>query len=212
MRGKSVTAWDNTEFLMDLGVGLFVAAQASGGLGQNVRDGIVTFLEKQGHTTTWEAIRKKGTMSNRQTMKWDANVHQDILIVLFQHIKLSSQDWEKIMNDLHAMDYTFTESALRQHVQKLRRTRDTSSIQNAGSGITSSFSTPKKETPRKRLGTGSGKKRKLFKAPGDDDDDDDKSFLKREMGSDDEIFGTPKVKRSKQPIKYEAENEMDSEL
>lgn len=52
-------------------------------------------------------------MASRQTMRWDANVHEDILICLFQHLKPSTQDWINVMQDLQAMGYTFTESALR---------------------------------------------------------------------------------------------------
>lgn len=52
-------------------------------------------------------------MAGRQTMKWDAGVHQDMLVVLFQHVKLNTQDWEGMMKDLHDMGYTFSESALR---------------------------------------------------------------------------------------------------
>ncbi|KAK7417154.1 hypothetical protein QQX98_004757 [Neonectria punicea] len=52
-------------------------------------------------------------MAGRQTMKWDANVHQDILICLFQHLKLNTVDWANVMDDLKVMGYTFSESALR---------------------------------------------------------------------------------------------------
>ncbi|KAH6982963.1 hypothetical protein BKA56DRAFT_671710 [Ilyonectria sp. MPI-CAGE-AT-0026] len=95
------TVWDKPEFLMELGIGFFSAAQASGGLSQEMRDAIIDHLEKQGFNVTWEAIR------------WDANVHEDILICLFQHVKPSTQDWINVMQDLQAMNYTFTESALR---------------------------------------------------------------------------------------------------
>lgn len=46
-------------------------------------------------------------------MRWDANVHQDILLCLFQQVTLSQPDWGKLMDGLHAMGYTFTEGALR---------------------------------------------------------------------------------------------------
>lgn len=51
------TQWDSAEFLMDLSLSLYVAAQASGGLGQNTRDALVVYLQQQGHKTSWEAIR-----------------------------------------------------------------------------------------------------------------------------------------------------------
>lgn len=46
-------------------------------------------------------------------MIWDANVHEDILISLFQHIKPSSEDWSNVMRDLQEKGYSFTEGALR---------------------------------------------------------------------------------------------------
>ncbi|KAF4344027.1 hypothetical protein FBEOM_2002 [Fusarium beomiforme] len=53
------------------------------------------------------------TMAKRQIMQWDANVHEDILISLFQHIKPSAEDWSKVMSDLQQKGYSFTEGALR---------------------------------------------------------------------------------------------------
>ncbi|KAG7417102.1 hypothetical protein Forpe1208_v004791 [Fusarium oxysporum f. sp. rapae] len=52
-------------------------------------------------------------MAKRQVMQWDANVHEDILISLFQHIKPSAEDWSNVMGDLQQKGYTFTEGALR---------------------------------------------------------------------------------------------------
>lgn len=46
-------------------------------------------------------------------MKWDQQVHEDILIALFQHIKLGGAEISKIMEELRDKGYTFTESALR---------------------------------------------------------------------------------------------------
>ncbi|KAF5670318.1 hypothetical protein FHETE_4563 [Fusarium heterosporum] len=52
-------------------------------------------------------------MAKRQVMVWDSNVHEDILICLFQHIKPTSEDWSNVMRDLQEKGYTFTEGALR---------------------------------------------------------------------------------------------------
>ncbi|KAH6610227.1 hypothetical protein Trco_000247 [Trichoderma cornu-damae] len=54
--------------------------------------------------------------SSRQLMKWSPQVHEDILISMFYNLALSAEDWTKVMADLKAMGYTFTESALRQAV------------------------------------------------------------------------------------------------
>lgn len=47
---------------MELGIGFFSAAQASGGLSQEMRDAIINHLEKQGFNVTWEAIRYVETL------------------------------------------------------------------------------------------------------------------------------------------------------
>lgn len=52
-------------------------------------------------------------MAKRQTMQWDSNVHEDILICMFQHLKLNNEDWTSVMAELQKLGYTFTESALR---------------------------------------------------------------------------------------------------
>lgn len=52
-------------------------------------------------------------MAKRQTMQWDANVHEDILICMFQHLKLNNEEWTSVMAELQKLGYTFTESALR---------------------------------------------------------------------------------------------------
>ncbi|KAF7542869.1 hypothetical protein G7Z17_g11208 [Cylindrodendrum hubeiense] len=257
------TLWDNSEFLMELGIAFFQAAQSSGGLSQKMRDAIVDYLQKQGHNVTWEAIRAHPKSSSfylpsllsclffgfisphpiptttaassstpisfsseilaissiyslelimttpgRQTMRWDANVHEDILICLFQHLKLSTQDWASVMQDLHAMKYTFTESALRQHVQKLRRNRDTTGFEAAVGGTRSETSTPRKAaTPRKR-NTPAKKSKALISADADDEEDE-KQNLKKEADSDDEQLSTPKrpAKRAKKTPKLEPESE-----
>jgi hypothetical protein len=51
--------------------------------------------------------------AGRQTQAWDSKTHEDILISLFQHVKLTTPDLQKVMGDLQAKGYTFTESALR---------------------------------------------------------------------------------------------------
>lgn len=50
---------------------------------------------------------------SRQTMRWGPEVHEDILIALFQHVNLASGDWAVLMDALRDKGYTFTENALR---------------------------------------------------------------------------------------------------
>lgn len=46
-------------------------------------------------------------------MKWDSNVHEDILVAISDVLQLSRADWEHIMSALHNMGYAFTEGALK---------------------------------------------------------------------------------------------------
>ncbi|KAL7944412.1 hypothetical protein V8C42DRAFT_346160 [Trichoderma barbatum] len=52
-------------------------------------------------------------VSSRQLMKWDPQVHEDILIAVFHNLTLSTEDWTRVMKDLKEMGYSFSESALR---------------------------------------------------------------------------------------------------
>ncbi|KAI0472245.1 hypothetical protein F4859DRAFT_515092 [Xylaria cf. heliscus] len=51
--------------------------------------------------------------SSRQTMKWGPQVHEDILVAINDVVKLGREDWEYIIQALHGMGYSFTESALK---------------------------------------------------------------------------------------------------
>lgn len=51
--------------------------------------------------------------AGRQLQSWDSKTHEDILISLFQHAKISNADLQLVMDDLAGMGYTFSESALR---------------------------------------------------------------------------------------------------
>ncbi|KAI1020742.1 hypothetical protein LB504_012001 [Fusarium proliferatum] len=139
-------------------------------------------------------------MAKRQVMQWDANVHEDILISLFQHIKPSAEDWSNVMGDLQQKGYTFTEGALRQHVQKLRKNRDTTAIQNSGGSENGTprkrapgTKTPSKRTPSKRKATKSASV-----VDEDEDLEDEKMQLKMETDDMGEELMSPKgAKRTK---------------
>ncbi|KAF4415482.1 hypothetical protein FACUT_13366 [Fusarium acutatum] len=119
MPGKA-SDWDNADFLLDLVIGLYTGAQVSGGLTPPVKSSIEEYIKGRGYTTSFDAVRPLlypfpivVAMVKRQVMQWDANVHEDILISLFQHIKPSAEDWSNVMGDLQQKGYTFTEGALR---------------------------------------------------------------------------------------------------
>ncbi|KAG8405391.1 hypothetical protein J3458_022048 [Metarhizium acridum] len=90
------------------------------------------------------------------------------------------------MNELRARGYTFTESALRQHIQKLRRTQD-SPEKTAKTG--SVPVTPTKATPKRKTRAPKTK-------PAEFDDADDEITVKEEQYYDDDQ-GEPETKRVK---------------
>ncbi|OAA52404.1 hypothetical protein BBO_00245 [Beauveria brongniartii RCEF 3172] len=83
----------------------------------------------------------------RSQMKWDAAAHEAMLICIVKHCELNSHSMAKVLEDMQKKGYEFTENAFRQHIQKLRKARDTSALD--GSGDSSKPATPRKATPRK---------------------------------------------------------------
>ncbi|CAM1503902.1 Fc.00g014930.m01.CDS01 [Cosmosporella sp. VM-42] len=49
--------WDNPSFLMEMSIAFYTVAQNSGALNAKAKDAIIEYMESQGHTTTWEAVR-----------------------------------------------------------------------------------------------------------------------------------------------------------
>ncbi|KAJ3516386.1 hypothetical protein NM208_g14850 [Fusarium decemcellulare] len=272
--------WDNADFLMELGIALFTAAQANKSLPPPVKEAVEEYLKGCGYSTSFDAVRNQNilaslvetyAMAKRQTMQWDAHVHEDILICLFQHLKPNNQEWASVMQDLQGLGYSFSESALRpkpitiiimsgkpargwdatshedlllafmdeikpnkaiitsvtekmrekgytysydainQHVQKLRKNRDTSGIQNAGASSTSATTTPRKKataTPRKRATGGKKKSAATVAAEDDEDAEDEKLLLKKEVDDEDNGITSPSpAKRVKTTPKLEPEDE-----
>lgn len=51
--------------------------------------------------------------AKRAVMKWDAEAHEDMLLCIFKHCNLGSENMAKVLADMHAKGYTFTENAFR---------------------------------------------------------------------------------------------------
>ncbi|GJN74363.1 hypothetical protein PLICBS_008454 [Purpureocillium lilacinum] len=146
-------------------------------------------------------------MGGRQIQKWDPAVHEDILIAIFQHVNLSTVDWSSIMGDMRSKGYTFTEGALRQHVQKLRKNRDLSALGKAAEG---NGATPTKPAA-KRGGGGRGRKavsKKDVREYSPVDDAEEQINLKREASEETFDVETP-VK--KQRVKRESTEDLVNE-
>ncbi|WAO87951.1 Hypothetical protein NCS54_00527400 [Fusarium falciforme] len=49
--------WDNADFLMDLGIALFTAAQANKALPVPVKEAVEAYLKERGWKTSFDAVR-----------------------------------------------------------------------------------------------------------------------------------------------------------
>ncbi|PHH70004.1 hypothetical protein CDD80_6320 [Ophiocordyceps camponoti-rufipedis] len=189
MPPKQASQWEQPAFLLSLVCALYEVAS----LTPEAKKSVEEFLRAEGHNASWDGIR--------QVMRWTPEVHEDILLAIFQHLTLSAADFESIVADLRERGYSFTESALRQHVQKLRRNRD------AGGKATG---TPTKAPagPKKKAAS---KKNKKEMSPVDDDDE--VKNLKREPEDDDDgelVVKTPVKKRVKKEVKKETSSGEDN--
>ncbi|CAI6096914.1 unnamed protein product [Clonostachys chloroleuca] len=142
-------------------------------------------------------------MSNTPSKKargWDENSHLDLLLCFIYETKATKAVITNITERMKLMGHTYSFDAIKyslaQHVQKLRKQKDISSIQNAGGIETPTKGTPSKATPRKgasaKKAAGKGS-RKRFAS--DDSEIDDDDFKKEEGLSD--IERSP----SKKPVK-----------
>ncbi|KAJ8132779.1 hypothetical protein O1611_g847 [Lasiodiplodia mahajangana] len=126
---------------------------------QENKAAIVTMMkERYGHDVNWNGIR------------WDQKVHEDVLIAV-NVSQLPRADWDRIMATLHGMGYTFSESALRQHLQKLKK---------KDAGAPAAPATPPSKAAKQKAAPASGRKRgRKPNVDRDDDDDDEKVNLKK---------------------------------
>ncbi|CAG9944366.1 unnamed protein product [Clonostachys rosea f. rosea IK726] len=133
---------------------------------------------------------------SKKARGWDENSHLDLLLAFIYETKATKAIITNITEIMKGMGHTYSFDAINQHVQKLRKSKDISSIQNAGGLDTQTKGTPSKATPRKgasaKKATGKGS-RKRFAS--DDSEIDDDDFKKEE--------GLSEVERSpsKKPVK-----------
>ncbi|KAI0406950.1 HET-domain-containing protein [Xylaria palmicola] len=124
-------------------------------------------------------------------MKWDPKAHEDILVAINAVIQPAQADWERVMANLHDKGYTFTESALKQHLQKLKNGSTPANTPKKPASAAASKGTP---TKGKRASATPTKRRKAHNVDEDDDEDDkDQKDLKKikldKLENDDNIYG-----------------------
>ncbi|KAL7795252.1 hypothetical protein V8C37DRAFT_401066 [Trichoderma ceciliae] len=145
--------------------------------------------------------------ANKPTRGWDAAAHEALLLCVIDEIKGGKAFLTEVTRRMQARGYGYSYDAINQHVQKLRKNRDTAGIVTATepSGGSSKASTPRKTaTPRKRRTPS----KKEAVAEGDDD-----MNLKLEEFGDEEEMRSPSTRPSKRPksIASATGDEMDDE-
>lgn len=108
----------------------------------------------------------------------------------------------------HSKKHVLTSSVFSQHVQKLRKSRDTSTLATEQSGAPTKGNTPRKAaTPRKRATP----KKKPAETPEAVSDTGDAEKLKFEEASDDEVDMKPMKPAKRSKKKKELEEEVKEE-
>ncbi|KAM3475212.1 hypothetical protein MY5147_003873 [Beauveria neobassiana] len=83
----------------------------------------------------------------KSSRRWDATAHEALLFAMIEEFKPNKESIMGIVGRLRAMGHDYTFHGVNQHIQKLRKARDTSALD--GSGDSSKPATPRKATPRK---------------------------------------------------------------
>ncbi|CAG7556683.1 unnamed protein product [Fusarium equiseti] len=150
-------------------------------------------------------------MSSKPTRGWDATSHEDLLLAILEEIKPSRAILTSVADKMREKGYSYSFDAINQHVQKLRKNRDTSAIQNSSAEPT----TPRKprgasasgtKTPAKRT-----PKRKAPKSADIADDEDDLEDMKLQLKmetADEDILSPKSLKRAK--VEHDDEDELNS--
>ncbi|GKT57032.1 hypothetical protein ColTof4_11184 [Colletotrichum tofieldiae] len=81
---------------------------------------------------------------------WDDRARSDLLVAFLTATKPSKEDWDRALAVVHGNGYTYTASAVMQHIQKLQRKEQTAGDSGEGSSTPVKKATKKTTTPRKR--------------------------------------------------------------
>ncbi|KAL6910396.1 hypothetical protein GGI43DRAFT_378372 [Trichoderma evansii] len=133
------------------------------------------------------------TSGNKPTRGWDAAAHEALLLCVIDEIKGGKTFLTEVTRRMQERGYSYSYDAINQHVQKLRKNRDTTGIVTAAdpsAGASKASPTPRKAaaTPRKRR----------TPANKDIDEDDDMDVkLKLEQAVEDDEMYSPSIRPTK---------------
>ncbi|KAK0766921.1 hypothetical protein N5P37_000651 [Trichoderma harzianum] len=130
------------------------------------------------------------TSGNKPTRGWDAAAHEALLLCVIDEVKGGKAFLTEVTRKMQARGYSYSYDAINQHVQKLRKNRDTTALTGPTDSGAGSAKTP---TPRK---SATPRKRRTPKKEMITDEDDDMN-LKLEEAIEDEEMRSPSIRPSK---------------
>ncbi|KAK4067854.1 hypothetical protein Trihar35433_6414 [Trichoderma harzianum] len=144
------------------------------------------------------------TTGNKPTRGWDAAAHEALLLCVIDEVKGGKAFLTEVTAKMQARGYSYSYDAINQHVQKLRKNRDTTALTGPTDSGAGSAKTP---TPRK---SATPRKRRTPKKEMITDEDDDMN-LKLEEAIEDEEMRSPSVRPRKRAksVASTMDDEMD---
>ncbi|KAM6477773.1 hypothetical protein HDV62DRAFT_394764 [Trichoderma sp. SZMC 28011] len=127
---------------------------------------------------------------NKPTRGWDAAAHEALLLCVIDEVKGGKAFLTEVTAKMQARGYSYSYDAINQHVQKLRKNRDTTVL---GGPTDSGAGSAKTPTPRK---SATPRKRRTPKKEMITDEDDDMN-LKLEEAIEDEEMRSPSIRPRK---------------
>ncbi|KAJ3476759.1 hypothetical protein NLG97_g9023 [Lecanicillium saksenae] len=160
---------------------------------------VLSDMQQKGYEFTENAFRRC-IMSEKPVRGWNTNSHEALLFAIIEEFRPNKDNVTAITKRLNAMGYGYTFHAVNQHIQKLRKARDTTALDGSGGG--SKPSTPRKATPRKT--PTSSRKRKVdedadelgFDPMADEEDEDDTKVTPSKRIKNEPSSETPDWKKS----------------
>ncbi|KFH43422.1 hypothetical protein ACRE_058310 [Hapsidospora chrysogenum ATCC 11550] len=147
---------------------------------------VVAGLHAKGYTFSENALRHPPFVI--MVRGWDATSHEALLMCLIDEVKPNKALLTEVTKRMNDAGWSYSYDAINQHIQKLRKNRDTTAISNAAAGNSAAATgTPKKAAAPKKVAATPRKKAtpKKSKAKVDasdvEDDEDFEKLVKKEQ-------------------------------
>ncbi|KAM0247363.1 hypothetical protein ACHAQJ_009871 [Trichoderma viride] len=155
------------------------------------------------------AAPKSAEAGSKPIRGWDAAAHEALLLCVIDEIKGGKVFLTEVTRRMQARGYTYSYDAINQHVQKLRKNRDTTGIDTAVDPAVAA-SASKTSTPRK---TATPRKRRTPAKKEAAAEEDEEMHLKLEDFGGDQEMRSPSIRPSKRAksVASAVDDDMDDE-